>query len=106
MEAPHMTSNEEFVRNAYATAEAMDIQGWINSFTPDGVFVDNSIAVTYRGPGEVAKPVEYYGAAFSDMHRELYHVYTSGDVVGGPARAAGHTRRRATSPFRHGAANR
>jgi len=54
-----MTSNEEFVRNAYATAEAMDIQGWINSFTPDGVFVDNSIAVTYRGPGEVAKPVEY-----------------------------------------------
>ena len=76
-----MTTNEEFVRSAYATAEAMDIQGWINCFTPDGVFVDNSIAVTYQGPDEVAKPVKYYGAAFSDMHRELYHVYTSGDVV-------------------------
>jgi ketosteroid isomerase-like protein len=37
--------------------------------------------VTYTGPAEVAKPVEYYGAAFSDMHRELYNVYVSGDVV-------------------------
>lgn len=76
-----MNSNEEFVRNAYATAESMDIDGWIDCFTPDGVFVDNSIAVTYTGPAELGKPVEYYGAAFSDMHRELYKVYVSGDVV-------------------------
>jgi ketosteroid isomerase-like protein len=76
-----MDSNEEFVREAYAIAEARDIQGWIDCFTPDGVFVDNSIAVTYRGPSEVAKPVEYYGAAFSDMHRELYDIYVIGDVV-------------------------
>ena len=79
-ETQHMTSNEEAVRNAYAIAEAKDIEGWIDCFIPDGVFVDNSIAVTYRGP-DVSKPVEYYGAAFSDMHRELYHVYVSGDVV-------------------------
>lgn len=79
-ETQHMTSNEEFVRNAYAIAEAKDIQGWIDCFVPDGVFVDNSIAVTYRGP-DVSKPVEYYGAAFSDMHRELYDVYVVGDVV-------------------------
>lgn len=75
-----MTSNEEFVRNAYAIAEVKDIQGWIDCFVPDGVFVDNSIAVTYRGP-DVSKPVGYYGAAFSDMHRELYDVYVSGDIV-------------------------
>jgi ketosteroid isomerase-like protein len=74
-------NNEEFVRQAYETAEARDIKGWIDCFTADGVFVDNSVAVTYRGPTEVAKPVEYYGAAFSDMHRELYDVYVSGDVV-------------------------
>jgi ketosteroid isomerase-like protein len=74
-------NNEEFVRRAYETAEARDIKGWIDCFTADGVFVDNSVAVTYRGPTEVAKPVEYYGAAFSDMHRELYDVYVSGDVV-------------------------
>jgi SnoaL-like domain len=76
-----MNSNEAFVRRAYDIAEAMNIQGWIDCFTPDGVFVDNSVGVTYRGPAEVAKPVEYYGAAFSDMHRELYDVYVSEDVV-------------------------
>jgi ketosteroid isomerase-like protein len=76
-----MGSNEEFVRRAYDIAEAKDIEGWIDSFTPDGIFIDNSVAVTYRGPSEVAKPVEYYGAAFSDMHRELYDVFVDGDVV-------------------------
>jgi hypothetical protein len=76
-----MNSNEEFVRGAYATAEAMDIQGRIDCFTPDGVFVDNSVAVTYTGPAEVAKPVEYYGAAFSDIHRELYEIFVTGDIV-------------------------
>ena len=74
-------TNEEFVRTAYALAEERDIEGWIDCFNPDGIFIDNSIAVTYRGPSEVAKPVEYYGAAFSDMHRELYKFYNDGDVV-------------------------
>src|ERR1700730_5975938 len=76
-----MNSNEDFVRQAYSIAEARDIQGGIDCFTPDGVFGENSVAVTYTGPAEVGKPVEYYGAAFSDMHRELYDVYVSGDVV-------------------------
>jgi ketosteroid isomerase-like protein len=79
-EGNNMT-NEEFVRHAYDLAEVRDIQGWIDCFTPDGVFVDNSVEVTYTGPAEVAKPVEYYGAAFSDMHRELYDIYVSGEVV-------------------------
>jgi ketosteroid isomerase-like protein len=30
---------------------------------------------------KLGKPVENYGTAFSDMHRELYDVYVSGDVV-------------------------
>jgi ketosteroid isomerase-like protein len=76
-----MGRNEEFVRRAYEIAEAKDIEGWIDCFTPDGIFIDNSVAVTYRGPSEVAKPVEYYGAAFSDMHRELYDVFVDRDVV-------------------------
>jgi len=76
-----MDSSEEFVRRAYDIAEARDIPGWIDCFTADGVFVDNSVQVIYRGPTEVAGPVEYYGAAFSDMHRELYDIYVSGDVV-------------------------
>jgi ketosteroid isomerase-like protein len=73
--------NEEFVRRAYEVAEARDIPAWIDCFNADGVFVDQSVGMTYSGPTEVAKPVENYGGAFSDMHRELYEVYVSGDDV-------------------------
>jgi len=77
-------TNEEFVRQAYAIAEVKDLEGWAGCFNPDGVFVDESVGMTYRGPSEVVKPVENYGTAFSDMHRELYDVYVAGargDVV-------------------------
>ena len=68
------------VRNAYAVAERKDLEGWINLFTPDGVFVDNSVGATYRGR-TLADPVRNYGTAFSNMHRELHRIY-----VGEPVR--------------------
>lgn len=77
-------TNEEFVRQAYAKAEVKDLAAWVECLNPDGVFVDESVGVTYRGPSEVGRPVENYGTAFSDMHRELYDVYVTGangDVV-------------------------
>jgi ketosteroid isomerase-like protein len=83
LERSEMT-NEEFVRQAYAIAEVKDLTRWVECFNPDGVFVDESVGVTYRGPSQVGKPVENYGAAFSDMHRELYGVYVTGangDIV-------------------------
>ena len=40
--------NVAAVRNAYAVAERKDLEGWTNLFTLDGVFVDNSVGVTYR----------------------------------------------------------
>src|SRR6266851_5500095 len=72
--------NVTAVRNAYAVAERKDLEGWTSLFTPDGVFVDNSVSATYRGRA-LADPVRNYGAAFSNMHRELYHVYVDGNVV-------------------------
>jgi hypothetical protein len=42
-------SNEEFVRRAYEMAEVKDIPGWIACFNADGVFVDESVGVTYTG---------------------------------------------------------
>jgi ketosteroid isomerase-like protein len=72
--------NVAAVRNAYAVAERKDLEGWINSFTPDGVFTDNSVGVTYRGRS-LADPVRNYGTAFSNMHRELYRIYSVGNVV-------------------------
>ncbi|MFI6402116.1 nuclear transport factor 2 family protein [Streptomyces sp. NPDC050548] len=73
-------NNEEIVRKAYQTAEVKDIEGWLDAFTEDGTFTDESVGVTYRGRDR-AFPVENYGRAFPDMHRELYQVYVSGDVV-------------------------
>jgi ketosteroid isomerase-like protein len=68
------------VLNAYAVGEKKDLKGWIDLFTPDGVFVDNSVGVTYRGT-TLAEPVRIYAKAFSNMHRELYHTYVDGNVV-------------------------
>jgi hypothetical protein len=72
--------NVAAVSNAYAVAERKDLEGWIKLFTPDGVFVDNSVGATYRGRA-LADPVRNYGTAFSNMHRELYRIYVDGNVV-------------------------
>jgi ketosteroid isomerase-like protein len=78
---PDMTmNNEQIVRDAYQVAEIKDIPGWIACFTEDGTSIDESIRVTYRGK-ELGRPVEIYAKAFSDMHRELYKVFVTGDTV-------------------------
>ena len=75
------SANEEIIRHAYRVAEEKDIEGWVNSFTPDGTFTDESIGVTYAGPTELAFTVENYAKAFPDMHRELYAFYVTGNIV-------------------------
>ena len=75
-----MTDNEQIVRDAYQIAEDYDLPRWIAAFTDDGTFTDESIGVVFRGP-DVAIQVENYKTAFPDMHRELYNIYTSGNVV-------------------------
>jgi ketosteroid isomerase-like protein len=72
--------NMAIIRNAYAVAERKDLEGWINLFTSDGVFTDNSVGASYRGRA-LADPVRSYGTAFSNMHRELYRLYGDGNVV-------------------------
>ena len=69
-----MTANEAAIRKAYQVAENKDISGWVNSFTEDGTFTDESIGVTYRGPKELGRTVEVYATAFPDMHRVSTHV--------------------------------
>jgi hypothetical protein len=43
-------NNEQIVRQAYQIAEEKDLKGWVNAFTADGMFTDNSIGVVYRVP--------------------------------------------------------
>jgi ketosteroid isomerase-like protein len=75
-----MNANEAAIRKAYQVAEDKDLVGWVNCFTKDGTFTDESIGVTYRGK-ELSRPVEIYAAAFPDMHRELYRFFVDGDTV-------------------------
>jgi ketosteroid isomerase-like protein len=76
-----MADNEQTVQRAYQIAEDMDMVAWSAAFTEDGTFTDESIGVTWRGPRELPEQVENYHWAFPDMHRELYHVYASENVV-------------------------
>lgn len=71
---------ESFVRESYAIAERMDLNGWKSRFADGGLFVDNSINVTYKGQ-DLDYPVRQYGTAFADMHRELYNFWTVGNTV-------------------------
>jgi ketosteroid isomerase-like protein len=73
--------SEQIVRQAYKIAENKDLEGWVAAFTDDGTFTDQSIGVTYRGPDELPVQVENYARAFPDMHRELYQLYVSGNIV-------------------------
>lgn len=73
--------NEQIVRKAYQIAEDKDLEGWVAAFTDDGTFTDESIGVTFRGPDGLPEQVENYARAFPDMHRELYQLYVSGNVV-------------------------
>jgi ketosteroid isomerase-like protein len=71
---------EKVVRNAYQVAEDKDVAGWISLFTEDGTFTDTSIGVTYRGQN-LGDTVVAYAQAFPDMHRELFRVYVTGNIV-------------------------
>jgi steroid delta-isomerase-like uncharacterized protein len=73
--------NEQLVRKAYQIAEDKDMAAWSAAFTVDGTFTDESIGVTWTGPDELPEQVENYARAFPDMHRELYQVYVSGNIV-------------------------
>jgi steroid delta-isomerase-like uncharacterized protein len=74
------SDNEKIIRNAYQVAEEKDLDGFVNCFTPDGTFTDQSIGITYKGQ-EIAFTVQNYATAFPDMHRELFRVYDAGDNI-------------------------
>ena len=75
-----MTTNEEIVRAAYRTAEGdvQDLQGWRDSFTEDGVFINFSTGESYSG-ARLDDVVTFMWGVFPDVHRELLEVHDVGD---------------------------
>ena len=74
------SKNEALVRRLYEVAEGKDAKAFAELFATDGHFWDVSAGVNYSG-SEIGKVVEIYAKAFPDMHRELYSMWTAGDMV-------------------------
>src|SRR5947209_20622754 len=79
------TDTEALVRRAYhmAQGDVLNIQGFIDLFTEDGVF--NGIGgvtgqESYRGE-QLGDVVVWMGKFLPDVHRELHRVNVLGDVV-------------------------
>jgi ketosteroid isomerase-like protein len=85
MEITMTTGTEALVRRAYHLAEGdvLDVQGFMDLFTEDGVF--NGIGgvsghETYRGE-QLGDVIVWMGKFLPDVHRELHRVNVLGDVV-------------------------
>jgi ketosteroid isomerase-like protein len=75
-----MATNEEIIRKLYQVAEEKDVPAFVGMFEQGGYFYDVSAGQKYYDE-DIGKTVDIYARAFPDMHRELYSLYTSGDVV-------------------------
>ena len=80
-----MTSNdqnEKIVRAAYRMAEGnvLDLDGWRNAFTPDGVFNNIAVGESYTGE-RLADVVTAMANLLPDVHRELLRVHETGNLV-------------------------
>ena len=69
-------TNEEFVRR-HTPSRGQGHPAWVAVSTRTECSSTNRLGHLPRAC-EVGKPVENYGTAFSDMHRELYDVYVTG----------------------------
>jgi len=76
------TDAESVVRAAYHAAEGnvLDVQGFADLFTEDGVFNNVVAGETYRGE-HLGDLVTFMGQLAPDLHRELHRVHVAGNVV-------------------------
>ena len=74
--------NERVIRTLYSHAEgnAKDTPKFVSLFADGGYFYDVGAGKKYYG-ADIGVTVDIYATAFPDMHRELYSVYVSGDVI-------------------------
>jgi len=77
-----MNDNETIIRELYAVAEGdrFNMETFVSAFSDDGYMTDIPAGATLRGKAMG----DYIGAlttAFPDIHRELFKVYVTGNVV-------------------------
>jgi hypothetical protein len=74
--------NEQAIRRLYSFAEAKskDTPTFVAQFAEGGYFYDVAAGKKYYGK-DIGLTVDIYAAAFPDMHRELYSLYFSDNIV-------------------------
>jgi ketosteroid isomerase-like protein len=74
--------NEQEIRRLYALAEgkSKDTPAFVSQFAEGGYFYDVAAGKKYYGK-DIGVTVDVYATAFPDMHRELYSLYFSDNVV-------------------------
>ena len=74
--------NEQAIRRLYSFAEATskNTPKFVSQFCKGGYFYDVAAGKKYYGE-DIGLTVGVYATAFPDMHRELYSLYFSDNVV-------------------------
>ena len=77
-----MRDNETIIRELYAVAEGdqSNMETFVSAFTEDGYMTDIPAGAKLRGKA-IGDYIGALSAAFPDIHRELFSVYATGDVV-------------------------
>jgi hypothetical protein len=75
-------ANEQIIRQLYFNAEgaSKNTPKFVSYFADGGYFYDVAAGKKYYG-NDIGVTVDIYAEAFPDMHRELYAMYFSDDVV-------------------------
>lgn len=77
-----MRDNETIIRELYAVAEGepSDMEAFVSAFSSDGYMTDIPAGATLRGKA-IGDYIGTLADAFPDIHRELFSIYVSGNVV-------------------------
>lgn len=77
-----MSDNETIIRNLYALAEGegYNMEAFVSAFSGDGYMTDIPAGATVRGEA-IGDYIGALTAAFPDIHRELFQIYVTGNVV-------------------------
>jgi ketosteroid isomerase-like protein len=77
-----MSDNETIIRELYAAAEGdgFNMETFVSAFSDEGYMTDIPAGATLRGKA-IGDYIGALTAGFPDIHRELFQMYVTGDVV-------------------------
>lgn len=77
-----MIDNEQRIRALYAAGEGegLDVEKFVSMFSREGYMRDMASGLEFRGKS-IGDSVAGFAKAFPDVHREIFSVYVTGNVV-------------------------